>query len=115
MTRVFGLFFQILVFFAQIALTVLVFDNKVSLASRNEDQSIGDNYDKFSHGLCVFCPPDECQNQFEDYLEAKNVIETDKSEFLSDIDLTKRFTIPNFTNFTTVEEYAHMGLTKGEC
>ena len=60
-TRAFGLFFQSLVFFLQIMLTVLIFDNKFSFASRSDDELIEENYDKFSHGLCVFCPPDECQ------------------------------------------------------
>ena len=92
--------------------------DKVSLAPSSSDRAVGDNYDRLSYGLCVFCSLDECQNEFEDYLEEKNAAAAGEEgdEFVvTSKDLTKRFTLPAMTNFTTVEEYAHLGVTKDQC
>lgn len=99
---------------AQVCLTVLVFMNKVSFASSGTDAAVNDNYDRLSYGFCVFCSPDDCQNDFEDYLAEKNSSD-ERAETMADLDLTKRFTLPHLTDFTTVEEYAHRGVTKDEC
>ena len=95
-------------------MTVLVFKNKIIFATSSADAVIDDNYDRLSYGLCVFCSPDDCQNEYEDYLAVKESSD-EPAETIADLDLTRRFTLPYLTDFTTVEEYAHRGVTKDEC
>ena len=99
-------------------MTLLVLKDKVSFAPSRSELAVGENYDRLSYGLCVFCSPDECQNEFEDYLEEQKALTADEEgdQFIvTREDLTKRFRLAATTNFTTVEEYAHLGVTKDQC
>ena len=107
-TRFLANFFQICLICAQMALTVLIFNNKISFLASGADWAVDDNYDRLSYGLCVFCRPSECQTEFDEYLLHKSDLQKQKE----DLNLSSVLKWPNLTNFTSVNEYAHAGVSK---
>ena len=93
------------------ALTVLIFNNKISFLASGADWAVDDNYDRLSYGLCVFCRPSECQTEFDEYLLHKSDLQKQKE----DLNLSSVLKWPNLTNFTSVNEYAHAGVSKDQC
>lgn len=93
---------------------MLVFTNRVVIPLSDRGAAVGENYDRLSYGLCVFCSPGECQNGYDEYLAMKNSSD-EPTQSVADINLTKRFTLPYLTDFTTMEEFAHLGVTRDEC